>query len=245
MALTTSPSLQSRFDEALGDQRAQGGDQKRRREQEVVVGRGIDAVGRIDDARCLLGQPRQQRIQRAKQQVGTVAAGHAGERGGQAGQRVPPDRLKHDRGQRNEQHVADFPTGVRHHAREDDSQRQRPWRSRQDDQFQRGGDEPAALRHGDAEHRDQHRTERGKAREVGDQLAHHPVQAADREQAHGFDDLSGAGMYCTQVELRRHGREQDHEHRHGREERRRMGQRVAAAFDDGEKSGQRGRAGRR
>ena len=75
-----------RDDDALGHPGAGGGDDECRHHHEEVVGGGVDDVPRLDDLGGLLGQPGQQRIDRAEQQIRAVAARDPCERRGQARQ---------------------------------------------------------------------------------------------------------------------------------------------------------------
>ena len=69
-----------RLDNPGGDEPARGGDQENAGDHEGPVHRRVHFVRRVEDPRRFLGDAGQERVDRADQQVGRVAARYAGER---------------------------------------------------------------------------------------------------------------------------------------------------------------------
>lgn len=67
------------FDDEDADQRPDDGDEEGRGRHEIIAGGGGDLVGGINELGRFLGDAGQQRIDRADQQVGGIAARDAGE----------------------------------------------------------------------------------------------------------------------------------------------------------------------
>jgi len=181
-------------------------------------------------------QAREQRVDGADQQVGRIAARDAGEHRRHAQDRMPPGRDEDQCAQRHQQHVADLAGHVRHYAGEHQHGREQVLRRRQHQHAQRGADEAAVLGHADADQGHQHHAQRREAGEVGDCAGHYPVQALDAEQVHRRHDLARGRMRHAQPRHRGEPGRDHHRQRQQREQRRRMGQGIAAFLDDVEEA---------
>ncbi len=227
---------EARRDDALGDPGAERRDQEGRGDHEVVVAGRVDLVAGQHDARRLLREAGEQRVDRAEQKVRAVPARHSGESRRHADDRMAADRLKDDAGERDEEDIPDFAGGIRHDAAEDDRQGQELARRAEYEQPQQGTDEAARLADADADEGHQDRPEWREAGEVGHRLAQDPVQAVDRQQRDRADRLAGDRVHRDQIEPQRDVRGDDDEERQQREQRRGMRQRIPGTLDAGEKT---------
>ena len=176
-----------RFDDLETDEAPDNGDQECTRYHEIPVRTDVDGIARVDEPRGLLGNTRQQRIDRPDQEIGAVAARHAGESGCQARERVPAQGIEHDGCQRHQDYVAHFRSGVRQDAAEhyDDGYDARrrvenhaPYQRRQ----------PAApLGYADTQQGDEYGSEWRELHEVADEVQDDQPQALGIHVTYDFD----------------------------------------------------------
>jgi hypothetical protein len=144
---------------------------------------------------------------------------------------VAAHHLEHGGGERHQKDVARFAGDVRHHAREDEREREHPLRGREHQQPQRRPNEPAAFRNADAEHGDQHGSKGGESREVRDGAREQPMQPRQGQQAARDDGFLRARVRDLELEPGGHRGQQRHHGRQRRKQRRRVRQRVSGALD--------------
>ena len=91
-----------RLDHALRDPRADANDEEDRDGEEIVVRHRRDRIGRLQEARGLLGHGAEQHVRGAEQDIGRKPARNPGEGCRQTGQRMPADGVKQGCAERDE-----------------------------------------------------------------------------------------------------------------------------------------------
>ena len=154
-----------RFDHFVRQVPAESDDQERRDRREKVIIQRVDFDGRVQELRAGLGQALQQRIQRGRHEVGREAAGHARKRTRNTGERVTARGEKDDAAQRDDENVARVDRRVADDTDENHHRRQQFLRRDVEQCADARRDEARILGDADAEHGDEHGTDRAEGHE--------------------------------------------------------------------------------
>ncbi len=150
-------------------QRTDGRDKEGGGEHEIPVRSRQHGVIRIDQLRGFLRDTRQQRIDRADQQIRAITARYPGKGRRHACQRMAAQRVIDRAAQRDQHDITDFGCGVGDDAGEHDGDRHQLGRCAHHHAAHSRAQQARFLRHAHTQHRHQHDAQRRKAGEIVDQ----------------------------------------------------------------------------
>jgi len=236
---------QARFDDLIGEIPAEPGDQQRRRGREIVIVQHIDLDIGIEQLRTLQRESLQQRVQRGGHEVGGESARNAGKSRSNPRQRVTPRSVENDAPDRDDKHVARIHGRVADDTDKNDHRGQQRLRGDIEKRAYGGRNESGMLGNADAEHRNQHNSDRTEGHESFDHRGHELHEVLACKLIDDDDALARSRVKDIKSDVGKEPGKYPDDAEQRDEQYRRIRQRVADALHGTQKTlGRVGRGGR-